>query len=92
MNKVVLVKDAEIEETFPKEWPARVTIHLASGPVYEKFVRYPKGDPENPLTWDEMAAKFQSLAGAVLSSERCSEIINRVRTGNPATVSALSAG
>jgi 2-methylcitrate dehydratase PrpD len=91
MNKIVLTKDAEIEETFPKEWPARVTIRLAGGSTYERFVRYPKGDPENPLTWDEMAAKFRSLAGAVIPSDQCDEIINRVRIGNPATLSALCA-
>lgn len=63
MHKVVLVKDAAIEETFPREWPARVTIELSHGPSYEKFVRYPKGDPENPLTWDELKAKFRALTG-----------------------------
>jgi 2-methylcitrate dehydratase PrpD len=91
MDKVVLTRDAQIEETFPKEWPARVTIQLSDGPVYERFVRYPKGDPENPLTWDEMAAKFRALAGAVLPAEQCDAIISRVRTGNPATLSALCA-
>src|ERR1700733_5334833 len=60
MNKVVLVKDPRIEENFPKEWAARVTIEVENGQRWEKFVRYPKGDPENPLTWDEMAAKFHT--------------------------------
>jgi 2-methylcitrate dehydratase PrpD len=91
MDKVALTRDAQIEETFPKEWPARVTIQLAGGPAYERFVRYPKGDPENPLTWDEMAAKFRALAGAILPSERCDEIINRVRTANLTTLAALCA-
>ena len=91
MNKVVLTRDPQIEATFPREWPARVTIQLADGQAYENFVRYPKGDPENPLTWDEMAAKFRSLAGAILSSGRCDEIIDQVRTGNPATLPALCA-
>jgi 2-methylcitrate dehydratase PrpD len=63
MKKVVLVKDPRIEETFPREWPARVTIDLADGQRFEKFIRHPKGDPENPLSWDEMAAKFRSLTG-----------------------------
>jgi 2-methylcitrate dehydratase PrpD len=75
MNKVVLVKDARIEENFPQEWPARVVIELDNGQLFEKFVRYPKGDPENPLTWDEITAKFHSLAGAVISAERCDEIL-----------------
>jgi len=89
MGKVVLVKDAHIEETFPREWPARVAIQLESGQSYEKFVRYPKGDPENPLTWDELAAKFRSLAGAVLSPDRCGEIVQQISTATPAVLPPL---
>ena len=80
IDKVVLLKDARIEETFPREWPARVAIELESGARFEKFVRYPKGDPENPLTWEELQAKFRSLAGAVLPAEQCQEIIDGVRS------------
>lgn len=84
MRKVVLTRDAEIEKTFPREWPARVVIQLKdiqlmNGQRLEKFVRYPKGDPENPLTWDELAAKFRALAGRVLAPARCEEIIAGVR-------------
>ena len=89
MNKVVLVKDPRIEETFPQEWPARVTIELDSGQHHEKFIRYPKGDPENPLSWDEMAAKFRALAGAVLSPQRCDDIIAAISSAKPATLPAL---
>jgi 2-methylcitrate dehydratase PrpD len=89
MTKVEMVKDPRIEETFPQEWPARVTIELDSGQRHEKFVRYPKGDPENPLSWDEMAAKFRALAGAVLTPERCDEIIAAISSAKPATLPAL---
>jgi 2-methylcitrate dehydratase PrpD len=89
MDKVVLVKDPRIEKNFPQEWPAHVAIELQDGQRYEKFIRYPKGDPENPLSWDEMAAKFRSLAGAVLSAERCDEIIGSIATAKPATLPAL---
>jgi 2-methylcitrate dehydratase PrpD len=89
MNKVALVKDPRIEENFPKEWAARVTIEVENGQRWEKFVRYPKGDPENPLTWDEMAAKFRTLAGTVLSAERCDEIIAAVSSAKPAVLPAL---
>jgi 2-methylcitrate dehydratase PrpD len=91
MNRVVLMKDSEIEKTFPQEWPARVTIHASGGQAYEAFVRYPKGDPENPLTSAEMAEKFRSLAGVVLPSSQCDEIIHHVRTANPASLPALCA-
>jgi 2-methylcitrate dehydratase PrpD len=86
MNKVALVKDPRIEETFPKEWPTRVSIELENGQRYEKSIRYPKGDPENPLTWDELAAKFRALAGSVLSPERCDEIISAISTVKPGTL------
>jgi 2-methylcitrate dehydratase PrpD len=89
MQKVVLVKDARLEENFPREWPARAMIELHSGQRYERFVRYPKGDPENPLTWDEMAAKFRSLAGLVLSPERCDEVIRQISTATPTALPAL---
>jgi 2-methylcitrate dehydratase PrpD len=89
MSKVVLVKDARIEQTFPHEWPARAAIEVESGEVHEKFVRYPKGDPENPLTWEELEAKFRSLAGAVLSAEQCDEIIRQTATLKPAALPAL---
>ena len=89
MDKVVLLKDPRLEETFPREWPARVVISLASGRKYEKFVRYPKGDPENPLSWEEMAAKFRALAGRVLSPDRCDQIIGQIATAKPAALAAL---
>ena len=80
MGKVTLLKDGRLETNFPREWPARVSIFTEDGRQFEKLVRHPKGDPENPLTWDEMAAKFQSLAGGLLSAERCSEILDRIAT------------
>jgi 2-methylcitrate dehydratase PrpD len=84
MGKVTLVKDQRIEETFPREWPALVAILFDDGRSWEKFVRYPKGDPENPLTWDEMASKFRSLAGHVLSADRCNSIVEQIAGSNPA--------
>jgi 2-methylcitrate dehydratase PrpD len=82
MNKVELVRDPSIEETFPQEWPARVRIHLDAGQRLEKFVRYPKGDPENPLTWDELAAKFHALTGRV-------DLVEAILSAKPSEIPAL---
>jgi 2-methylcitrate dehydratase PrpD len=89
IGKVTLVKDARLEGTFPREWPAHVAILLDDGQRHEKFVRYPKGDPENPLTWDEMAAKFRSLAGRVLPADRCNSIVEQIASFNPAKLPGL---
>jgi 2-methylcitrate dehydratase PrpD len=86
MGKVVLQKDMRIEKNFPAEWPAIVKIHLTNGKQFEKYVRYPKGDPENPLSWQELSAKFHSLATRVFPKTRCDQIINSVKDIRPSTV------
>jgi len=79
MGKVVLQKDKRIEKNFPAEWPAIVQVQLKNGKQFKKRVRFPKGDPENPLTWPELSAKFKSLAGRVFPESRCEQIIDSVR-------------
>ena len=86
MGKVVLQTDMRIEKNFPEEWASIVQIHLINGKQFEKFVRFPKGDPENPLTWEELSAKFGSLAMRVLPRERCERITKSVREMGPTSV------
>jgi 2-methylcitrate dehydratase PrpD len=39
---------------------------------------YPKGDPENPVTWDEMRTKFKLLSAPMISNQRQKEIISAI--------------
>lgn len=82
MSKVVMIKDQNIEKNFPTEWATRVKIQLTNGDEFQKVVRFPKGDPENPLSWQELTTKFQSLAIRVFSRSRCQEIIDFVTEMN----------
>ncbi len=86
MAKVVLQTDAAIERNFPVEWPAIVRVEMKDGRRYEKFIRFPKGDPENPLTWQELSAKFLSLAARALPKTRCDRIVSSVKDLNSSTV------
>ncbi len=45
--------------------------------LQKDIVQHPKGDPKNPLSWDELIAKFKSLTGPAISSSRSEEIIAR---------------
>jgi 2-methylcitrate dehydratase PrpD len=63
-----------------------VRVHLTNGKQCEKHVRFPKGDPQNPLTWQELTTKFQSLAMRVSPKTRCEEIINSVKDMKPTTI------
>lgn len=86
MGKVVLTKDMRIEKNFPAEWPARVGIQLTNGALFEKYVRFPKGDPENPLSWEDLSAKFYSLAMLVFPLSRCEQLSDSVAKMNSSTV------
>jgi 2-methylcitrate dehydratase PrpD len=79
MKKVRIKKDPELERLYPKQWPSTVEIRTKSGGSYRTFVPYPKGDPENPLSWGELTEKFNSVTRGVYSSERQSRIAEEVR-------------
>ena len=81
MGKVVMTKDPRIEENFPEEWAAHAAIELVDGRRFEKFIAHPKGDPRNPLSWNELIAKFKSLAAPVVGVERCEQLVELVRNG-----------
>jgi 2-methylcitrate dehydratase PrpD len=82
MDKVVMTKDIRIEKNFPVEWPALVNVRLNDGTEFQSFIRHPKGDPENLLSWEELSAKFHSLAISVFPKNRCEQIENSVRQIN----------
>jgi 2-methylcitrate dehydratase PrpD len=78
MGKVVMTKDIRLEKNFPAEWPAHVEVHLTNGKRFEKYIRFPKGDPENPIGWEELSAKFRLLAMRVLPKSQCDQVISSV--------------
>jgi 2-methylcitrate dehydratase PrpD len=86
MSKVVLTKDDRIEENFPAEWPAVVQVELTNGERFETHIRFPKGDPQNPLSWGELAAKFSSLAIRLFSEDRCRQIVGSTRGMNASSM------
>lgn len=75
MEKVTVEADPEIDRLTPAAWPARVTVTLLSGEELTEYVKYPKGDPENALTWTEVKEKFTLLVRGVLSQQGITESI-----------------
>lgn len=79
MRRVECVKDPDLEKTFPKQWCATAEIFTKEGKRYFARVEYCKGDPENPLSWDELIEKFQDLSNRFMTRERRSKIVDQVR-------------
>jgi 2-methylcitrate dehydratase PrpD len=80
MGKVACVEDPKLDKDFPKKWPATAAIKTKDGKSYRASIEYPKGDPGNPLSWDELIAKFQNLTAPVYSEKKRNEIVSRVKT------------
>jgi len=74
LNKVEVVADPEIEALFPELQRVIVKIVTTDGREFEKQIDYPKGDPRNPLTDQEIEEKFDALAAPVLSEEQRAEV------------------
>jgi len=74
LNKVEVVADPEIEALFPELQRVIVKITTTDGKEFTKQVDYPKGDPRNPLTDQEIEEKFDALAEPVLDEGQRREI------------------
>ena len=68
LRKVEVVADPEIEKVFPALQRVLVKITAADGRSFSKQLDYPKGDPRNPLTDQEVEEKFAALAEGLLSA------------------------
>ena len=68
LNKVEVVADPEIEKVFPALQRVVVQIQTRDGRSFQRQLDFPKGDPRNPLTDQEIDEKFAALAEGVLSA------------------------
>jgi 2-methylcitrate dehydratase PrpD len=91
-RRIEFVLDPEIDAIYPEKFPSKVEIVLKDGRSLWFRADYPKGSPENPMTADEVQAKFKSLARTVreeksvaLILESC-EKIERLKDLSPLIV------
>jgi 2-methylcitrate dehydratase len=68
LKKVEVVADPEIEKVFPALQRVIVNMTTTDGRTFSKQLDFPKGDPRNPLTDQEVEEKFGALAEGVLST------------------------
>ena len=82
-RKVKVVEDENLTAQSPAVRGAKVTIYLKNGGDYEATCLYHKGEPENPLTQEELEGKFRGLAMyGGLSSTECDEVISEIKKEN----------
>lgn len=75
LPKIKVVADPEIDGLFPKLKRARVTISTKDGLVDTHQTDYAKGAPEDPLSDDELEAKFKANLEGHVTPERMDQIL-----------------
>ncbi len=60
-KKIRVIADSNFSRTFPAEQTALIEIKMNDGRIFSERVDYPKGEPENPMSIEEVKEKFESL-------------------------------
>jgi len=64
----------EFEKMFPAKQPSKVVIKTKNGKEYSEYLEYPKGDPREPMTMDDLEAKFNALSDKLISADKQKEM------------------
>ncbi|MCU7494336.1 MAG: MmgE/PrpD family protein [Ignavibacteria bacterium] len=60
----------EFEKMFPARQPSRVRVKTKDGREFTEYLEYPKGDPREPMTMEDLENKFNALSNKLLSPEK----------------------
>lgn len=85
--------DPALDMAFPGAMPATVRLTLTDGRQLETRVDFPAGEPENPLSREEMLTRFIGLASPLLAPEEALAFGSKILDlkGDEATQSVMAA-
>ncbi len=76
VDKVTWEVDPEAEKVYPKAYPTTVVATLYDGRTFESHFKYPKGDPENPASMEEIVNKFTLLTQKYVDQKKRKQIVD----------------
>ena len=78
MPKISLTVDQEIDDQFPTRRAARVTVISKAGDVFTHDQHTRKGDPDLPLSDEELDEKFVELTLPVLGTQSADKLLQHL--------------
>jgi 2-methylcitrate dehydratase PrpD len=78
IDKVEMLYTGEMDKYLPHIFAANVTVRTKDGKEYSELTTFTKGDPEAPITAEELKAKFLSLAKINIDEQRALRIYDAV--------------
>lgn len=84
-SRIKLQVDPELDERYPRNFVADVTVHYRDGSSEHLFVDRVKGTPTNPFTPAEHRAKLDELTEGVIDTSQASELFEMIDRLDPLT-------
>ena len=78
MQKIEVREKEEYTRAFPEATCFRIELITKSGEKHVREIRYGKGHPKNPMSDQEIEAKFRRLAEPVLGPGQANKILDRL--------------
>jgi 2-methylcitrate dehydratase len=69
IDKIKGEASVEFEKMFPAKQPSKVVVRTTDGREFSEYLEYPKGDPREPMTMEDLDNKFQALSSRLLSTD-----------------------
>jgi 2-methylcitrate dehydratase len=74
IDKIKGEPSQEFEKMFPAKQPSKVVVKTKDGREFSEYLEYPKGDPREPMTMEDLDNKFEGLVGKLLTKGRQKEV------------------
>jgi len=74
IDKIKGEPSQEFEKMFPAKQPSKVIVKTKDGREFSEYLEYPKGDPREPMTIEDLDNKFEGLVGKLLTKARQKEV------------------
>lgn len=69
IDKIKGEASVEFEKMFPAKQPSKVVVRTKDGREFSEYLEYPKGDPREPMTMEDLDNKFQALSSRLMSAD-----------------------
>ncbi len=80
MLRVECYTSPQLDDYYPTEWRASASVTMTDGRELSANVRYALGDPHNPLSWEQLEARFHELvAPVIIDRQEREKIIEKVK-------------
>ena len=67
-----------MQKKFPKSWVYELELITKRGKIYKASLDSPLGSIRNPMTQEQLKAKFESLSEPILGKETSEKLFNHI--------------